>query len=521
MASNEPVVNLQTKLVPFSSLFIEGLKTLSEDELKLELDNQMKLIVTFQGSTEASTEQLTCVSDFASVCFVFSSILLDKCKYLENVVSECKQEFQEEIKEVTQLWAYRLEQSKEEKNELQAIGQEQVKRLTEMWSEKLDRRSSELTEVEARRQVEIKMISSKLKESEEKVARLKKELEELKGHQSRLPSFSSKTPCQEETVTRGDLKCMLRELVPNVVAEVLGKSSSSEIRGSDSNRSHKGSNGLPADWIKICKTITPFNPELRPTVGIEEFLASLKIRLEVRQPPYYDGEKVAILKMVVEGSASLQIQSYDPEIKTSFDKLCEHLERDFGRFSCQEAAIEALRGKEGKQKQTEGPSEFLRRLQRLMQKAFGKGFGTREDVQLRLAFVDGLLPHIRQQIEALALTKLDDIIEKAEIFFHKKLNVRDVQVCQVSDHSELALESSQGNSPAMPHSTPPNNISRKKRGNCYNCSRPGHYARECGFPPMSAIQERSHGDLVSSLKELILNYESKAAVNQNAAVSGQ
>ena len=37
--------------------------------------------------------------------------------------------------------------------------------------------------------------------------------------------------------------------------------------------------GLPVDWAKICNNITPFNPELRPNAGIEEFLATLKGKL--------------------------------------------------------------------------------------------------------------------------------------------------------------------------------------------------------------------------------------------------
>ena len=58
----------------------------------------------------------------------------------------------------------------------------------------------------------------------------------------------------------------------------------------------------------------------------------------------------------------------------------------------------------------ERPGEFVRRLERLCSQAYGRTFRGREDIQLRVAFSEGLLPHIRDKVEPLALTDLDEIL---------------------------------------------------------------------------------------------------------------
>ena len=215
--------------------------------------------------------------------------------------------------------------------------------------------------------------------------------------------------------------------------------------------------------------------------------------------------------MVVEGSASLQVQSYPSEIQSSFNKLCEHLEKDFGRFSCQEADIEAIRGREGKQKPNESPSEFLRRLQRLFSRAFGKNFQGRDDVQLWLSFVDGLLPHVRQQLEALAISDLDDLIAKAEIFHHKRSRTREIQVCEIRDRAPLNLEGV-----AQGRSTWPNqrdNFKRIRRGDCYRCGEPGHHARECHQGGRIQTQPVNRGASTSTNQDSSIHAQDKPQDN--------
>ena len=77
MASNETVVSLQTKLVPSATIVLEDLQSLSEDDLKVEMQKHMQNIVTFQGDVDISPDQVACVSDFASVAFVLSNLLVE------------------------------------------------------------------------------------------------------------------------------------------------------------------------------------------------------------------------------------------------------------------------------------------------------------------------------------------------------------------------------------------------------------------------------------------------------------
>ena len=118
----------------------------------------------------------------------------------------------------------------------------------------------------------------------------------------------------------------------------------------------------------------------------------------------------------------------------------------------------------------------------------------------------------------MALTNLSDLTDKAEIFHHRKMNVREVQVCQVStSQSDLQIESSQVNDVVQTQSSVPSDKNqKKKKGNCFNCFKPGHHAYECRSPPRPRPQGKApESDLMSSLKQMILQYESSVAAESS------
>ena len=102
------------------------------------------------------------------------------------------------------------------------------------------------------------------------------------------------------------------------------------------------------------------------------------------------------------------------------------------------------------------------------------------------------------------------------------MKVREVQVCQVStSQSDLPIESSQANDVVQTQSSVPSDKNQKrKKGNCYNCSKPGHHAYECRSPPKPRPQGKApESDLMSSLKQMILQYESSVAESNNTQSS--
>ena len=236
------------------------------------------------------------------------------------------------------------------------------------------------------------------------------------------------------------------------------------------------------EWFKFCKTITPYRPDSSKELGIDEFLTALRSKLKTVSPPYNNQEKVSILRMTLEGSAQVALESYPSEVQCDFEQLCLRLMRDFGRFSCEDAAVAALKGKEGKQGPNERPAEFARRLQVLCAKAYGNTFRGREDIQLRIAFAEGLIPQVKEKVEALALSSLDDMVSKAEIFYHKlkPSKPKEVQVYQVSNEQpELVLESDR-EPPASTGKDAPQSKPNSPKINgktCFRCGRQEHFVR--------------------------------------------
>ena len=102
-----------------------------------------------------------------------------------------------------------------------------------------------------------------------------------------------------------------------------------------------------------------------------------------------------------------------------------------------------------------------------------------------------MLPYVREKVESLALTSLDDIIAKAEIFFHKSKNVKisdHVQVFSVQDSTPSQLQLEHGPSGVAEQGAAENSQGSKQgesrqrnsfKGLCYKCQKPGHRAREC------------------------------------------
>lgn len=478
---NTATVNESVKLVKWATVSVNDLEILPEDDLRKRFEDERAAIGEL-GDTDANApEVLEILSNFSSLCFAMAQHFSGKCNYYKTLGDSLNDEMEEVGRENEELIQSR--QSLESQLE---DNKRKTEREKESLSESLKQTKEDLS---ALNNINLELRAT-LKEKETEIKSLEEKVEQLSI------SRSSKEPKEYEATTKTPTTGVRR--------------------------------GLPSDWSKICKNLTPFNPEVRPNAGIEEFIATLNGKLSVRQPPYSDDEKLSILKMVIEGTASVQLQSYSPETQNNFKKLCAQLEKDFGRFSCQEAAIEALRGREGKQKTTETPSEFLRRLQRLSARAFGKNFQGRDDVTLRLAFVDGLQPHIRQPLEALAINNLDDLVAKAEIFHHKRTRPKDIQVCEVKD---LNLEGASMNRRIWPNRR--DGPRRQKKGDCFRCGEPGHHAREChntekgifttGNP--SVVQHQQTRDtypkqdgFMEYMKKMIEGYEKQTGLTTQASI---
>lgn len=271
------------------------------------------------------------------------------------------------------------------------------------------------------------------------------------------------------------------------------------------------------EWYKFCKTITRFKPEANKEQGIDEYLTSLRSKLKTVNPPYSNREKVSVVRMTLEGSAQIALESYPGEVQNDFELLCGRLIRDFGRFSCEDAAIAALKGKEGKQATNERPAEYARRLQELCSKAYGKAFKGRDDIQLRIAFTEGLIPPMKDKAEALALSNLDEVVSKAEIFYHKLKPAKPkeaVHVYRVGSETEqgpdLRLEGNgseaQGGkdkTPSEPADKRPPKSSKPKGSGCFRCGRYGHLARDCTAQLPSEQDQSKFGSLIEHLGALI------------------
>ena len=265
------------------------------------------------------------------------------------------------------------------------------------------------------------------------------------------------------------------------------------------------------DWLKFCKNITPFNPDMSKT-AIDEFLAGLKSRIKTRFPPFSNEEKVSILRLSLEGSAQVSLERYPDDVQADFEQLCRQLIRDFGRFPCEDAALAALRGKEGKQLPTERPGEFVRRVERLCSQAYGQAYQGRGDVQLRIAFTEGLLPDIKEKIDALALTNLEEIIAKAEVFYHKGRLDRGVrkeplqmfQVVKESQPANLELEfAAQANGAEAQDQSGEKAQQKRFKGKCFNCSKFGHRASECKQAKVKSPVNQDFQAFLECMKSLV------------------
>ena len=279
----------------------------------------------------------------------------------------------------------------------------------------------------------------------------------------------------------------------------------------------------------------PFRPDNDKERGIDEYLTSLRSKLKTVHPPYSNQEKVAIVRMTVEGTAQVALESYPVEVQHDFDLLSERLTKDFGRFSCEDAAVAALKGKEGKQGPNERPAEYARRLQELCSKAYGKDFKGREDIHLRIAFTEGLIPQVKDKVEALALSNLDEVVSKAEVFFHKlkPAKVKEpVQIYRVETETEhgpdLRLEAgsiaAQGEPQAQVKSVEkpkgPSKIPKSRGTGCFRCGRQGHLARECRAWVPSDQDQNKFGSLIEHLGTLIQKMDkvvTPAATNSDAS----
>ena len=109
----------------------------------------------------------------------------------------------------------------------------ELRELTDLWAEKLEATKREASECYDRRQEEIEELNSQLKSSKEDVSKLLKELEGLKSSQ-RLWGIKQRQVTTGEPVTQEVLSSMLQDLRTSLLAEVLDKSTTSE--GNSTNR---------------------------------------------------------------------------------------------------------------------------------------------------------------------------------------------------------------------------------------------------------------------------------------------
>lgn len=395
-----------------------------------------------------------------------------------------------------------------------------------------------------RKEREIRRLQEQLSKIQDELISTKKENFQLRSEVKDLQQLAKSVPA---TSVQGEWVEMLKRteetlrelkrtnpLIGGNVGADREELKSSEISLSGNLNGTKGQ-----EWFRFCKNITPFNSDTTKA-GIDTFLAGMKSKMKTRSPPFTNEEKIAIIRLTLEGSAQITLEKYPEDVQKDFSRLCERLQKDFGRFPCAEAALAALRGKEGKQGPQERPGEFVRRLERLCGQAYGKAFHGKDDIQLRIAFTEGLVPHVRDKVESLALTNLDDMVSKAEVFFHKLKSVsisEQVQVFSLTDSqpNQLQLEhglnvveqgkassgsqtlNREGKKTTKNESSGNWKSSHNFKGLCFKCNKPGHMARDCKVKTdgEQSVQQDGFKNFMESMKAFFDQHMNQSPVTAN------
>ena len=551
---------------PWATISLEDLSERSDQDIQLEFGEWDQKTRDMVG-TDDLKGIVTVISNRALCSHVLLKRCLKKLELAEQEVSALKVAVQK-CEENNDVLRQQLKETDLEKDDFRCRNWELVEKCDDL-SKCLDRfrgenerlldqvseseyRQAELEEKER----ELRDLAQDLKSVETELAMIKKERRLIQGNESnaslhrdnelrrstsRVSAFPP-SPVREIGAARGemsrgisttDLMSLLRESEERILGRVSNMiirqdASRVSVSQAEMNRPrHDVQHRQDEDWLKFCRNITRFNPESSKE-AIDEFIAGIKNRVNTRNPPFSNEAKVGILRISLEGSAQVALAKYPHEVQENFEMLRDRLLRDFGRFPCEDAALAALRGKEGKQMINERPGEFVRRLERLCSQAYGRTFRGREDIQLRVAFSEGLLPHIRDKVEALALTDLDEMVAKAEVFFHKvkagkTVGIREnIQVFSVTEggNDRLELEFQEGEDAQVPvtKTQSVNGKTRVFKGNCYGCKKPGHRLRDCraAKQQQGPQQDQAFSSFLQSMKAFFEQQISKEPQVGNA-----